>query len=141
MKIVTDALTAIATNLGVDFFRTANLTELDFNVHNQSSDQDVMVYNGASGITTRFEGAEIIDDIECEIYFLTKGTAKDMTGDQIDTLLQVTKLLANKTYANLNSSYVVDDIPPYELEGVSILTDIYIGHRMTITIPFNNEGC
>ena len=140
MKIVTDALIVIAADLGIDFFRTTELTEADFNVHNSSSDLDLMIYNGASSMTTRFEGAEIIDDISCEIYFLTKASSKDFTGDEMDTLLQVTKLLANKTYAALNL-VTVADIEPYELEGIRILTDIYVGHKMTITLPFNNEGC
>ena len=140
MKIVTDALIIIAADLGIDFFRTTELTEADFNVHNNDSVLNLMIYNGASNMTTRFEGAEIIDDIVCEIYFLTKAASKDFTGGQMDTLLQATKLLANKTYAQLNL-VTVDDIPPYELEGVRILTDVYVGHRMTITLPFNNEGC
>ncbi len=140
MKIVTDALIVIAADLGIDFFRTTELTEADFNVHNSSSDLSLMIYNGASNMTTRFEGAEIIDDIDCEIYFLTKAATKDFTGDEMDTLLQVTKLLANKTYAALNL-VTVADIEPYELEGIRILTDIYVGHKMTITLPFNNEGC
>ena len=140
MKIVTDALIIIAADLGIDFFRTTELTEADFNVHNNDSVLNLMIYNGASNMTTRFEGAEIIDDIVCEIYFLTKAASKDFTGGQMDTLLQATKLLANKTYAQLNL-VTVDDIPPYELEGVRILTDVYVGHMMTITLPFNNEGC
>ena len=140
MKIVTDALRIVAADLGLDFFRTTEITEADFNVHNNDSDLDLMIYNGASSMTTRFEGAEIIDDIDCEIYFLTKADSKDFTGDEMDTLLQVTKLLANKTYAALNL-VTVDDIPAYELEGVRILTDVFVGHKMTITLPFNNEGC
>ena len=141
MKEVTDALTAIAATLGVDFLRTKSLTEADIENHNRNSTLDLMVYNGASSISNAFGGAEIIDTIACEIYFLTKAPSKDFNGAELDTMLDITKRYADQTYAVLNGTYAVEDIEPYSLEGVSILADLFIGFRMDIGIPFYNTGC
>ena len=141
MKEVTDALTAIAATLGVDFLRTKSLTEADIENHNRNSTLDLMVYNGASNISNEFEGAQIIDIVASEIYFLTKAPSKDFNGAELDTMLDIAKRYVDQTYAILNADYAVKDIEPYDLEGVSILADLFIGFRAEIGIPFYNTGC
>ncbi len=141
MKQVTEALTAIAATLGVDFRRTISLTEADFEVHNNKSELDIIIYVGASNITNEFEGAQIIDVVEAEIYFLGKATSKDMKGTDVDDILETAKRMVDQTYAILNDEYAVKDIASYTLEGVGVLTDMYIGFKATIGIPFYNTGC
>lgn len=141
MKIISDKLEAIAVTLDCDYIRSMNLTEADIDVHNLESTRNLMVYDGPSNITTAFGGAMIIDTYETEVYFLTKMTSKDMIGVDIDTLLDITKRLADKTYAILNEEPIPIDIEPYELEAMRVFTDMYIGHKMTIGIPAYNDGC
>ncbi len=141
MKQVTDALSAIAASLGVDFRRTMTLTEADFEVHNNKSELGIIIYVGASDIANEFEGAQIIDVIAAEIYFLGKASSKDMKGTDVDDVLETAKRLVDQTYAILNRDYAVKDIESYNLEGVGVLTDLYIGFKATIGIPFYNTGC
>ncbi len=141
MKLVTQALQAIAATIGTDFIRTMSLTEADFNVHNLNSDLDIIIYVGASNITNEFEGAQIVDTVEAEIYFIGISDSKDLNGLQMDDILERIKSLVDRTYAILNGEYSVRDIAPYSLEGVRILTDKYIGYRATIGISFYNPGC
>ena len=140
MKIVSDALSAIATTLDMEFIRSLHLSEANVDVHYKSTEKPLMIYNGKTNITTQFNGAEIIDLMDCQIYFLVKKTTNDITGAEADDLLEVTKRLADGTYAILNPQGPID-IEPYTLEEDEQLTDLYIGHLMSITIPFENAGC
>ena len=140
MKILSDALQDIATTLGVDYIRSVHLTDADVDVHFKAS-TSIMIYNGLSNIETIFEGAQIVDQMDASIYFLTKKTTKDITGLEADNLLEITKRMADQTYAILNAEYAVKDIAPWSLQAVESLTDLFIGHMMTISVPFNNTGC
>ena len=141
MKVITDELRLIATTLGVDFIRGVSLTETDIQNHARKSTNNLMAYVGASSVTNEFEGAEIIDIVSCEIYFLVKSPSKDMSGDQLDDTMAIAKRMVDQTYASLNSTFVVKDIEPYTLEGVGVLTDMFVGYLATIGIPVYNTGC
>ena len=142
MKIASEALAVVASTLGMDYSRTMTLTEADISNHYRKTTLPLMIYSGASDIAVEFEGAQIIDIISCEVYFLVKMTSKDMLGPEVDDLLEITKRLADKAYAELNVDTVVaKDIAPYTLEGVEVMTDMFVGHKMTIGLPFYNEGC
>ncbi len=141
MKNASDALEAIAATLNMDYSRTMTMTEADISNHYRATTDPLMIYNGPSDIAIEFEGAQIIDIITCEVFFLVKMTTKDMLGPQVDVLLDITKRLADKTYALLNTEPVPKDILPYTLEVEERLTDMFVGHKMTIGIPFYNDGC
>ncbi len=142
MKIASDALEAVAATLVMDYSRTMTMTEADISNHYRKTTLPLMIYNGPSDIAIEFEGAQIIDVIACEVFFLVKMTTKDMLGDEVDELLEITKRLADKTYAELNTDTIVaKDILPYTLEAVEVMTDMFVGHKMIIGLPFYNEGC
>jgi len=140
MKEASDALAAIASTLNMDYSRTATMTEADISNHYRTTTLPLMIYNGASDIAVVFEGAQIIDIITCEVFFLVKMTTKDMLMPEVDDLLEITKRLADKTYAALQAQ-AVQNIAPYTLEGVEVMTDMFVGHKMVIGIPFYNLGC
>ena len=140
MKIASDALAVVAATLGMDYFRTVSITEADVRNHYRKSVLPLMIYNGPSDIAIEFEGAQIVDIIQCEVFFLVKMTTKDMLGSEVDELLEQTKRLADRTYADLNL-VTVKDILPYTLEAVEVMTDMFVGHKMLIGLPFYNEGC
>lgn len=140
MKIATDNLKLIAATLGLGFIRSVDLSHANVDVHYSSDQGDLMVYNGRSTINTLYEGSTVLDLAELEIYFLVKKDEKDSTGEQVDDYAQAAKLYANKTYFNLQSA-TPKNIEPYRLEPVEEFTDMYEGYKMTITVPFYNEGC
>lgn len=141
MKIVSDALEIIAATLDIDYVRTMSETEADIYIHNHSSNKGViMVYNGASDIATSFEGGMVIDTFDIQLFIVTKKTKKEMSGREIDNLLELTKRITDKVYAELNL-VVAKDIEPYKATAIEIFTDIYIGHDVSINIPLYNKGC
>jgi hypothetical protein len=141
MKIVSDALAAIAANLNLDYLRSTNKTEADVYIHNlKTSSEAILIYNGASDITTEFEGAMIIDTFDSHILIMTKKTKPELSGAQLDELLEITKRFTDKMYAALNL-ITAKDIKPYKAEAHQLFTDAYVGHEITMGIPFFNEGC
>lgn len=140
MKIVSDALAAIAVTLDIDYVRTMSETEADVYIHNLDSDKILMIYNGASDIATSFDGAMIIDTFDCQLIIVTKKTQKELSGAQIDELLELTKRVTDNVYAQLNL-VTATDIQPYTATAVEVFTDAYVGHDVTIGIPFYNAGC
>jgi len=141
MKKATDALAAVAATLDIDFIRSLSLTEADFDNHNRKSDKALMVYNGASNIDRVLgAGVQTVDTVTCEIYFLTKATTKDMKALDVDELLAITQRLVDKTYAELNAQ-LAQDIEAYTMEGVSVLTDMFVGYRVEMGLSFYNDGC
>ncbi len=140
MKIASDTLAIVASTLDMDYSRTMTMTEADISNHYRTTTLPLMIYNGPSDIAIEFEGAQIVDVIACEVFFLVKMTTKDMLGPEVDDLLEITKRLADKAYAELNL-VTVKDITPYALEAVEVMTDMFVGHKMLIGLPFYNEGC
>jgi len=140
MKIASDTLAIVASTLDMDYSRTMTMTEADISNHYRTTTLPLMIYNGPSDIAIEFEGAQIVDVIACEVFFLVKMTTKDMLGSEVDELLEITKRLADKAYAELNL-VTVKDITPYALEAVEVMTDMFVGHKMIIGLPFYNEGC
>ena len=140
MTNASDALQAIATTLGLQYIRSMNLSEANVDVHYSAAGPELMVYNGPSNVLTQFNGAEIIDIITCEIYFLKAKTTNDMKAVDIDTLNDSCKRNADKTYAQLNPTCPID-IEPYTLEAIEPFTELFTGFKMEIGIPFNNLGC
>jgi hypothetical protein len=140
MQVVADEVQRIAALLGADYMRTVNLSEADVNIHYQEVVNPLIIYNGEGEINTTFDTgwSQPIDYITSQIYFLVKATTTDLTGEQIDTQLQITKELASKFYLELNT---VVDVAEYSLQPVEILDDFLIGHEMTIILNFYNEGC
>ena len=114
MQIITDILSPIATTLGLTFIRSDNLAEANIDLHYDSNGDDIMIYNGQSKIETIFGGAEIIDVSENEIYFLRIKPKRELTGAELDTEYQATKLLANKAYHLVNiSDGVANDVETF----------------------------
>ena len=138
MKVVSDEVARVAAILGADYLRSLSLSEANVDTHYTDQVAPLIIYNGRSSIATEYEGAEIIDAFECEIYFLVRKTTPTMNATDVDDLLQITKLLANKFYFNVNT---VRDIDSYTLLSVGILDDFMVGHMMTVTLTFENEGC
>ena len=141
MKIVSDALETIAASLDLDYIRSMSETEADVKIHNLKTTKiGLLVYNGASDIQTTFEGAMIYDNFECQIFVVIKQPEVELSGEETDTQLQITKELTNQIYSELNK-IVPRDIEPYSAVAVRMFTDIYVGHDVTMIIPFYNEGC
>lgn len=143
MQIVSTELARIASIIGADYMRTMTLGEANQNLHYTDQAVPLMIYNGASQITTNYEGAQVVDVFAVEIYILVRKTTTDMLGPAVDQQLQITKELANKVYFNLqsNASTTVRDASEYTLEAVAPFDDHFIGHVMQIDISFQNEGC
>ena len=144
MQIASTEIKRIATLLGADYMRTMALSDANQNVHYKAIGNPLIIYNGSSPVATLYEGAEIIDRITCEIWFLVMSTDNDMTGDEADALLQEVKLLANGFYQNLytDASTIVRFPDSYVLTPQEILfDDRMIGLQMDIVLSFDNEGC
>jgi hypothetical protein len=140
MQIVSNEVQRIATLLGSAYMRTINLSEANVNIHYESVDDSLIIYNGEGLITTEFpEGySQAIDYFDTQIYFLIKASTTDLSGSQVDTQLQITKELANKFYLDLET---VVDVPEMTLQPVSISDDMLLGFEMNIRLNFYNEGC
>ena len=143
MKIVSDALAAIAVSMDLDYIRSMNETEADVFIHNlkeATAKAGIIVYNGMSDINTTFDGAMIYDEFDVQIFVVVKQPEVELSGDETDVQLQITKLFTNQIYSELNK-ITAKDIEAYSSVAVRMFTDIYIGHDVTMTIPFFNEGC
>ena len=141
MKIVSDALAAIALGMDLDYIRSMNETEADVFVHNLvTAKAGIIVYNGASDIATSFDGAMIFDTFDVQIYVVKKQPSVELSGDETDEQLQITKEWTNEIYSELNKITALD-IENYSATAVRMFTDVYIGHDVTMPIPFYNEGC
>ena len=138
MNVVSDEVARVAAILGADYLRSMTLSEANVDVHYVDQVEPLIIYNGASVINTVYEGAQIIDAFDVELYFLVRKTSPTMNAPDVDDLLQQTKVLANKFYFEVNT---VRDIETYSLEAVGILDDFLVGHQMTVTLTFYNEGC
>ncbi len=143
MKIVSDALAAIAVSMNLDYIRSMNETEADVFVHNlkeATAKAGIIVYNGMSDISTTFDGAMIYDEFNVQIYVVVKQPKVELSGDETDVQLQITKEFTNQIYSELNK-ITAKDIETYSAIAVRMFTDVYIGHNVTMSIPFFNEGC
>ena len=141
MKIVSDALATIAAAMDLDYIRSMNETEADVFVHNlKNAKAGIIVYNGASDIATSFDGAMIFDTFDVQIYVVKKQPSVELSGDETDEQLQITKEWTNEIYSELNKITALD-IENYSATAVRMFTDVYIGHDVTMPIPFYNEGC
>jgi hypothetical protein len=140
MQVVANEVQRVAAILGADYMRTTDISRLNVNVHYKSIDGTLMVYNGEGAINTQFPSgnSEPIDYIDTQIYFLVRATTIDMTGEEIDAQLQITKELANKFFLQVQT---VVGMATMTLQPVEILDDKLIGHEMTIILNFYNEGC
>jgi hypothetical protein len=140
MKLLSDLLQQVATDLGMDYIRSIYLQEADHYIHHNNYTKPLLIYNGMSNITTQFNGAEIIDVAEAAIYVMDKKPAKDMLGVNVDDFIHTQKRYCDAIYNQLNSRDI-QDIEPYTLEAYEGFTDAYAGYLMTISIPVYNEGC
>ena len=143
MKIVSDALETIAIAMDLNYVRTMSETEADIFIHTlaaANAKDGIIVYNGASDIATTFEGAMIYDTFDVQIYVVKKQPTVELSGSETDDELQVTKEWMNEIYSELNK-VVAKDIELYSATAVRMFTDVYIGHDVSIKIPFYNEGC
>ena len=143
MKIVSDALEAIAVSMDLNYIRSMSETEADIFVHKLTAvnaKAGIIVYNGASDIATSFDGAMIYDTFDVQIYVVKKQPTVELSGSETDDELQVTKEWMNEIYSELNK-VTAKDIEPYKATAVRMFTDVYIGHDVSIQIPFYNEGC
>ena len=142
MKAISDQLSAIATELNLEYIREMTLSDCNVDVHYKKTVLNLMCYVGPSDIATEFLGAQQVDVMTATIYFLTKKPKLDQNGAQIDDLLEITKRLADQTYYKLQDrNDTAVDIQAYTLVAEEVLTASYVGHMMSIGIPVDNAGC
>jgi len=80
-------------------------------------------------------------ETEVNVLFLQKNTSQDDSGEEIDTILEATKILADQFYDKLSRSPLLDPtllIEGYELEAVPMYQfsdEILSGWSLLLTFP------
>ena len=142
MSIAGNEIKRIAESLGMIFFRSININDLNIQVgETDLQGQTLCVYANTPTISneTYPQASAILQQYQVEIYFLQLNFYTDDTGTQIDTILDATNTLANSFFDELKRSPIIQGfIQDYELEAVETIKmtkEVLSGWQMTVTLP------
>ena len=143
MNAIANEIKTIAEGLGMVYFRSVNINDLNEQVGETNLEGETLcVYANTPVINNEvLQGGGVLMQYQIEVYFLQLNVGTDDNGTQIDVILDATKILADSFYDVLKKSALLQGfIEAYELEAAETLKltkEVLTGWRMEATLPID----